>query len=56
VTAWLDKVHESPAWQEALKKNGWTDAYLTGAEFKTFLDGQKTEIRDTLAKLGLVEE
>ena len=56
VTAWLDKVHESQPWQEALKKNGWTDAYLTGAEFKTFLDGQKTEIRDTLTKLGLVEE
>ena len=56
VTAWLDKVHESQPWQEALKKNGWTDAYLTGAEFKTFLDGQKTEIRATLTKLGLVEE
>ncbi len=55
VTAWLDKVHESKAWQDAVKKNGWTDAYLTGAEFKTFMADQKAEIHDTLVSLGLVE-
>ena len=55
VTAWLDKVHESKAWQDTIKKNGWADAYLTGADFKTFMDEQKTEIRETLVKLGLVE-
>jgi len=56
VTAWLDKVHESQAWQDTLKKNGWTDAYLTGGEFTTFMSDQKAEIRETLVSLGLVDE
>jgi putative tricarboxylic transport membrane protein len=56
VTAWLDKVHSSQPWQDALKKNGWTDAYLTGDDFKTYLNEQKTEIHDTLKSLGLVDE
>jgi putative tricarboxylic transport membrane protein len=55
VTAWLDKVHESQAWQDTVKKNGWTDAYLTGEAFTTFMAEQKTEIRETLVKLGLVQ-
>ena len=55
VTAWLDTVHDSQAWQDAVKKNGWTDAYLTGADFQSFFDDQKTEIRATLTKLGLVK-
>jgi putative tricarboxylic transport membrane protein len=56
VTAWLDKVHGSQPWQDALKKNGWTDAYLTGDDFKTYLNEQKTEIGETLKSLGLVDE
>jgi putative tricarboxylic transport membrane protein len=55
VTAWLDKVHGSQAWQDALKKNGWTDAYMTGEDFQAFLKEQQTQIRETLASLGLVE-
>jgi putative tricarboxylic transport membrane protein len=55
VTAWLDKVHGSQPWQDALKKNGWTDAYLTGDDFKTYLNELKTEIGETLKSLGLVD-
>ena len=55
ITAFLDEVHGSEAWQQALADNGWTDAYLTGPEFDSFLDEQLTSIRDTLTDLGLVE-
>jgi putative tricarboxylic transport membrane protein len=55
ITAFLDEVHESDAWQQALEENGWTDAYLSGSEFDTFLDEQIGSIRDTLVELGLVE-
>jgi putative tricarboxylic transport membrane protein len=55
VVSWLDKVHESQAWQDTVKKNGWADAYLTGEQFTTFMADQKTTIRETLVNLGLVE-
>jgi len=51
----MDDVHDSDAWTTALDENGWTDAYLTGSEFETFLAEQQTSIRDTLVDLGLVE-
>ena len=56
ITAFMDEVHDSDAWTTALEENGWTDAYLTGSEFETFLEEQQTSIRDTLVELGLVEE
>jgi putative tricarboxylic transport membrane protein len=55
ITARLDTVHSGGPWQDAVKKNGWTDAYLTGDDFTSFFVEQKTEIRETLAKLGLVQ-
>jgi len=49
----VSKMHESPEWKDVLTKNGWTDAYLTEAEFKTFLTEQTTQVEDVLTKLGL---
>jgi putative tricarboxylic transport membrane protein len=49
----LEKMHASAAWKEALKKNSWTDAFLTGDEFKTFLTEQDKRVADVLTKLGL---
>ena len=46
-------MHESPEWEEVLTKNGWTDAYLTDAEFDTFLTEQTTAVEDVLTELGL---
>ena len=47
------KMHDSPEWKAVLEKNGWTDAYLTEAEFGPFLDEQTTQVEDVLTKLGL---
>jgi putative tricarboxylic transport membrane protein len=55
ITAFLDEVHSSDAWQQTLQDQGWTDAYLTGPEFDTFVDEQVVEIRDTLTEIGLVQ-
>jgi putative tricarboxylic transport membrane protein len=49
----LEKMHATDAWKEALVKNSWTDAFITGDEFETFLTEQDTRVADVLTKLGL---
>ncbi|WP_426939143.1 Bug family tripartite tricarboxylate transporter substrate binding protein [Pseudarthrobacter sp. S3] len=49
----LEKMHGTNAWKEALKKNSWTDAFVTGDEFETFLTEQDKRVADVLTKLGL---
>ena len=41
-------------WKEALVKNGWTDAFMTGAAFEQFLEDQDNRVSSTLADLGLL--
>jgi putative tricarboxylic transport membrane protein len=49
----LDRMHSSPEWKDALKRNGWTDAYVTGDEYGTFLTEQDQRVESVLDKLGL---
>jgi putative tricarboxylic transport membrane protein len=49
----IAKMHESQEWKDVLAKNGWTDAYLTEAEFSTVLTAQTKAVEDVLTKLGL---
>lgn len=49
----LDQMHASQGWKDALKTNGWTDAYIKGDEFGTFLKEQDAAVADVLKKLGL---
>jgi putative tricarboxylic transport membrane protein len=53
IIAALEKMHGSAAWKEALKTHSWTDAFVTGDEFKTFLVEQDKRVADVLTKLGL---
>ncbi|MGA8256975.1 MAG: tripartite tricarboxylate transporter substrate-binding protein [Nocardioides sp.] len=46
-------MHETPEWQEALERNGWSDNFATGEEFATFLTEQDDRVEDTLKELGL---
>ena len=50
----LEELHATQAWKEALVKNGWTDAFMTGAEFEQFLKDQDNRVESTLTELGLV--
>ncbi len=53
IVAALTKMHGTDEWKAALKDHGWTDAFITGEEFKTFLKDQDTRVADVLTKLGL---
>lgn len=53
LVAALEKMHGTPEWQQALKKNGWTDAFITGDEFGTFLKDQDQRVASVLTQLGL---
>ena len=50
----LEELHGTPQWKEALVKNGWSDAFATGAEFEQFLKEQDNRVSSTLTDLGLV--
>ncbi|MFJ8580426.1 Bug family tripartite tricarboxylate transporter substrate binding protein [Micromonospora sp. NPDC093277] len=53
---WIDvltKMHDSEEWKAELKKRGWTDAFVTGDEFGTFLTEQDKAVADILKQLGL---
>jgi putative tricarboxylic transport membrane protein len=50
----LEEMHGTQQWKEALVKNGWTDAFVTGAQFEQFLKDQDNRVSSTLTDLGLV--
>jgi putative tricarboxylic transport membrane protein len=50
----LVKATKSKAWLEALEKNNWTPAVLTGAEFEKFVDDDFASLRATMVKSGMV--
>ncbi|HMS07552.1 MAG TPA: tripartite tricarboxylate transporter substrate binding protein [Burkholderiaceae bacterium] len=45
---------KSPSWQEALKKNDWTSAVLTGEEFTKFVDNEFASLRAIMSKSGMI--
>jgi putative tricarboxylic transport membrane protein len=49
----LEKMHATEGWKEALKTHSWSDAFITGDEFETFLTEQDKRVADVLTKLGL---
>jgi putative tricarboxylic transport membrane protein len=50
----LEELHDTDAWKEALVKNGWTDAFMTGPQFEQFLTDQDNRVSSTLTELGLL--
>jgi putative tricarboxylic transport membrane protein len=49
----VGKTVKTPAWQDTLKRNDWTDMFLAGDGFKTFLDADQQRIDKILAGLGM---
>ncbi|MFD7436271.1 Bug family tripartite tricarboxylate transporter substrate binding protein [Streptomyces sp. NPDC059861] len=49
----VEELHDSPEWQESMKKNGWDDAFLSGERFGDFLDAQDQRVVSVLKELGL---
>ena len=50
----LEQLHGTQGWKDALVKNGWTDAFMTGEEFEQFLVDQDNRVSETLTELGLL--
>jgi putative tricarboxylic transport membrane protein len=48
------KATKSKAWAEAMAKNNWTPAVITGAEFEKFVDDDFASLRATMVKSGMV--
>jgi putative tricarboxylic transport membrane protein len=47
------KMHDSQQWKDALAQNGWTDAFMVGDEYATFLKSENQRVGDVLGELGL---
>jgi putative tricarboxylic transport membrane protein len=47
------KVAKSDEWAKACKDRGWENLHMPAAEFKTFLDSEKTRVASLLKELGL---
>ncbi|HSB99815.1 MAG TPA: tripartite tricarboxylate transporter substrate-binding protein [Burkholderiaceae bacterium] len=48
------KATKTKAWAEALEKNNWTAALMTGKEFEEFVDREFASLRATMVKAGMV--
>ncbi|WP_216211376.1 Bug family tripartite tricarboxylate transporter substrate binding protein [Amycolatopsis aidingensis] len=46
-------LHDTPQWREALRLNGWADAFQTGDEFAAFLEAENGRVVKVLKELGL---
>lgn len=51
---YLTTMHDSQGWQDALEKNGWTDAFVTGDDYGQFLEEQDARVASTLEEVGLL--
>ncbi|MFN0185213.1 MAG: Bug family tripartite tricarboxylate transporter substrate binding protein [Aquabacterium sp.] len=54
LTDMLLKAVKTKSWAEAMDKNGWTPAVMTGAEFDDFVDREFASLRATMVKAGMI--
>jgi putative tricarboxylic transport membrane protein len=45
---------KTPSWAEAMKKNDWTPAVLSGDAFARFVDDEFASLRDTMTRSGML--
>lgn len=50
----VTQLHESGAWTAVLDENGWSDAFLAGDDFAAYLEGNITDVTQTLEDIGLI--
>ena len=54
LTEMVIKATKTKGWAEALEKNNWTPALLTGKAFDDFVDSDFAKLRATMAKAGMI--
>lgn len=55
LTALVTKAHATKEWKDVLKKNGFDDLYITGAEYEKFLTAEEARVQKVLSEIGLVQ-
>lgn len=50
----VTEMHDSKQWKAVLKANGWTDAFVTGDKFASYIKEQDERVATVLKSLGLV--
>ncbi|WP_284617044.1 Bug family tripartite tricarboxylate transporter substrate binding protein [Aquabacterium humicola] len=54
LTEMIVKATKSKAWSEAMEKNAWTAALMTGPEFDKFVDDEFASLRAVMVKSGMI--
>jgi putative tricarboxylic transport membrane protein len=49
----ITEMHDSEEWQQTLEDQGWTDAFVTGDDFASFLGDESDRVESVLSGLGL---
>jgi putative tricarboxylic transport membrane protein len=52
----LTRMHDSSAWSDAVKKNGWNDNFLAGDQFAAWLKEENARVQTVLTDLGLAKQ
>ncbi|MEW5992291.1 MAG: tripartite tricarboxylate transporter substrate-binding protein [Chloroflexota bacterium] len=55
VVEFMNRLHDSDAWAAALDEHKWTDLYMAGDEFATYLAEQQTTVEGVLRDIGLIQ-
>ena len=55
IAADIERMVQSPTWQDALAARGWADTYLSGDDFQAQLDQDIAATETVLRDIGLVE-
>lgn len=55
LTDLVTKAVETGDWKQVLKDNGWDDAFKSGDDYATFIDGEVKTVHTTLTDIGLVK-
>ncbi|WP_127999301.1 Bug family tripartite tricarboxylate transporter substrate binding protein [Piscinibacter defluvii] len=50
----ITKATQHKSWLEALEKNGWTPALLTGDAFAQFVERDTAQLRETMTRAGMI--
>jgi putative tricarboxylic transport membrane protein len=50
----VTQMHDSGAWADVLETKGWSDAFLAGDDFDSFLEQNISDIKKTLGNIGLI--
>jgi putative tricarboxylic transport membrane protein len=53
LTEAVTKMHDSDAWKKVLEDQGWTDSFVTGDDFASFLGDESKRVEGVLTDLGL---